>query len=63
VENIFFFISSIFQILIRGKMDQRFTSFVSLIENLPEEEQKKQPSNIEVLQVVVLSHKPTKGDV
>lgn len=44
-------------------MDQRFTSFVSLIENLPEEEQKKQPSNIEVLQVVVLSHKPTKGDV
>jgi hypothetical protein len=55
VEKIFFFISGIFQILIRGKMDRRFTSFVSLIENLREEEQKKQPYNIELRQEVVVT--------
>jgi hypothetical protein len=50
-----FFISGIFQILIRGKTDRTFNSFVSLIENLPEEEQKKQPYNIELRQDVVVT--------
>jgi len=36
-------------------MDQRFTSFVSLIENLAEEEQKKQPCNIELRQEVLVT--------
>jgi hypothetical protein len=36
--------------MIRGKMDRRFTSFVSLIQNVPEEEQKKQRSNIKLRQ-------------